>query len=85
MNWQILVAPRAKKEIAKLPSRDLESIRKAIDTLAVDPFKGDIQRLGGDGRLWRKRVGSYRIFYDAIFQKRIVVIHQVKRRTSKTY
>ncbi|MBI3589064.1 MAG: type II toxin-antitoxin system RelE/ParE family toxin [Candidatus Liptonbacteria bacterium] len=85
MNWQTLVAPKARKEIAKLPSKDLESVKRAIDTLAIDPFLGDIQKLGGDGKLWRKRIGSYRIFYETVFEKRIVIVHKVKRRTSKTY
>lgn len=85
MNWQIIVVPKAQKEIAKLSDKDLEKVRGAIDTMSSDPFFGDIVKLGGDGKLWRKRVGNYRIFYELIFEKRIVIIHQVERRTSKTY
>ena len=53
--------------------------------MSDDPFFGDIVKLGGEGKLWRRRVGSYRIFYELMFEKRIVIIHQVERRSSKTY
>jgi len=85
MSWQIAVVPKAQKEIAKLPSKDLEKVKEVIDMMSGDSFFGDIVKLGGEGKLWRRRVGSYRIFYELMFEKRIIIIHQVEHRSSKTY
>jgi len=51
--------------------------------MAVDPFRGDIKRLHPAG--WRKRVGSYRIFYDLQIEERLVVVTSVRRHTTTTY
>jgi mRNA-degrading endonuclease RelE of RelBE toxin-antitoxin system len=83
MNWNLLVTKNAQKELAKLPDRDQQRIEAALDEMAVDPFRGDIKRLQPLG--WRRRIGSYRVFYDLDMEKRGIVVTAVKRRTSTTY
>lgn len=39
----------------------------------------------GEENVWRRRVGSYRIFYEIIVDKKIIYVYDVKRRTSSTY
>jgi mRNA-degrading endonuclease RelE of RelBE toxin-antitoxin system len=51
--------------------------------LENNPFSGAIKRLQPPG--WRRRVGSYRIFYDLFAKERQVVVTAVERRTSTTY
>jgi mRNA-degrading endonuclease RelE of RelBE toxin-antitoxin system len=53
--------------------------------LAVDPFLGDIIKLEGGGNRWRRRVGSYRIFFTADSAMRKVDVTAIERRTSTTY
>jgi mRNA-degrading endonuclease RelE of RelBE toxin-antitoxin system len=50
-----------------------------------DPFSGDLKRLSGQKSAWRRRVGNYRVLFDADHAQRIVVIHAVARRTTTTY
>jgi mRNA-degrading endonuclease RelE of RelBE toxin-antitoxin system len=50
-----------------------------------DPLGGDIKRLQGERSAWRRRAGSYRIFFDVDPQNRIVDIVDIARRTSTTY
>jgi len=52
--------------------------------MGADPFEGDIVRLKGS-TTWRRRVGSYRIFFEADFDSRTVDVLDVQRRTSTTY
>ena len=85
MNWLIYVTSPARKVINKLRGKDFILIDKAIDSMATDPFGGDIEKLGGQSGVWRRRVGSYRIFYKLYFENRHIYILEVKRRTSKTY
>jgi mRNA-degrading endonuclease RelE of RelBE toxin-antitoxin system len=56
---------------------------RALDALERDPFSGDIKRLQPPG--WRRRAGSYRVFYDLSVEERLIVVTAIKRRTSTTY
>ena len=85
MNWIVLVAERARKELEKFPKPDRDRIFEVIKELQVNPYQGDIEKMEGEEFIWRRRVGSYRIFYELYPHKRIVNIFRVERRTSKTY
>lgn len=50
-----------------------------------NPFAGDVVRLKGEDRSWRRRVGSYRIFFEIDTAKLTVDVVDVGRRTSTTY
>jgi mRNA-degrading endonuclease RelE of RelBE toxin-antitoxin system len=50
-----------------------------------DPFRGDVAPLKHQPVEFRKRVGDYRIFFDLDRQRMLVLVHDVVRRTSKTY
>jgi mRNA-degrading endonuclease RelE of RelBE toxin-antitoxin system len=49
------------------------------------PFQGDIVKLEGQEDRYRRRVGSFRIFFQADKTNRTVAISAIVRRTSTTY
>jgi mRNA-degrading endonuclease RelE of RelBE toxin-antitoxin system len=53
--------------------------------MAEDPFSGDVLKLEGQNNRWRRRVGSYRIFFTVDTRSRVVAVSAVVRRTSTTY
>ncbi len=53
--------------------------------MAADPFLGDIVKLEGKEDRYRRRVGSYRIFFCADQPSRTVGVSAIVRRTSATY
>lgn len=53
--------------------------------MAVDPFSGDIVKLEGGGNRWRRRLGNYRVFFNADAVKQTVDVVAITRRTSTTY
>jgi mRNA-degrading endonuclease RelE of RelBE toxin-antitoxin system len=83
MNWTLLVTGPARKSLAKLPDKDQRHILQALEAVEADPYSGDIKQLEPDS--WRRRVGSYRIFYDLHKDQRHIVVTAVSRRTSTTY
>ena len=83
MNWTLLVSKPAGKRLAKLPAKDQRRIEQALDELEADPFSGDVKRLQPEG--WRRRVGSYRIFYDLDLHKHFIFVTAITRRSSTTY
>jgi mRNA-degrading endonuclease RelE of RelBE toxin-antitoxin system len=53
--------------------------------MQVDPFAGDIRRLLGPRRRWRRRVGDWCIIFTVNPPEGIVSIESVVRRSSTTY
>ena len=85
MNWVLKITKPALKDLAKLPEKDRIKIKIALREMEDDPFVGDIKSLHNYSAGWRRRVGSYRIFYDVYQDLSLIVISAIKRRTSKTY
>jgi mRNA-degrading endonuclease RelE of RelBE toxin-antitoxin system len=83
--WTVIVAKAAQKQLAKFPAKDQEKIAATIRTVAENPFTGDIIKLEGQNKRWRRRAGSYRIFFTVDTRSRVVAISAVVRRTSTTY
>ncbi len=85
MNWLIHVTDPARKVINRLHGKDFILVDKAIDSMTADPFGGDIEKLGSQNNVWRRRVGSCRIFFKLYSENKLIYILEIKRRTSKTY
>lgn len=85
MNWVLLVDPVARKFLKKMPKDQAEKIGVVIDGLVLDPYLGDIEKMLGEDDTWRRRVGSYRIFYKIFSTRNLVFVFKIKRRTSSTY
>ena len=85
MHWQLQIARRALKALEKFPAEDRRLIRSALEAMRRDPFSGDIKRLKNERSAWRRRVGSYRIFFDVLPDVLTVNVVEIARRTSTTY
>lgn len=83
--WVLDVDDSVYRAMRKFPRHDVEAIDRVFETMARNPFEGDIVRLKGSSSRWRRRVGSYRIFYIVNPFEHTVTISEVERRTSTTY
>ena len=84
-SWDLQVDSSVFKILKKIPLRDAKAILVVIKLLPVDPYFGDIQKMKGEENAWRRRVGSYRIFYKIKVSEEIVLVFKLERRTSRTY
>ena len=84
-NWQIRIRDAVYNQLAKFPVKDRGRLVSVIENLPSNPFAGDIQKMGGEENVWRRRVGSYRIRYEIMARERVIYIFIVERRTSKSY
>lgn len=75
--WNIVVSPRAERELLRLPARDQARVRLALDRLAISSERIDIQKLAGSRREWRLRVGNLRIRFAYDRVKRTIVVMRV--------
>ena len=85
MNWQLIIDNSVKKQLARIIKSDAVRLVAVMNELTVNPFAGDIEKMRGEKDVWRRRVGSYRIFYEVYAAKKIIFVFSVLRRTSSTY
>jgi mRNA-degrading endonuclease RelE of RelBE toxin-antitoxin system len=85
MIWTLRLARRAEKLFAKTPAKSQRLLRAALEEMQYNPFSGDIVRLKSERSTWRRRVGSYRIFFDVYPDEQLVDVVDIDRRTSTTY
>jgi len=84
-NWDLQIDSSVLKSLKKIPRRNTEAILLVIKLLTVDPYFGDIQKMKGEENSWRRRVGSYRIFYEINISEKTILVFKVERRASHTY
>lgn len=85
MTWRIVIDSEVRKKLLRIPRKDAERVEEALDQLEDNPFGGDAQKMGGQENTWRRRVGSYRLFYDIFVFEKTILVFNLKRRGSKTY
>ncbi len=79
--YEITFARSARKELQALPRTIAERILAKIEILATNPRPPGCKKLRGPTRLWRMRVGQYRIVYDIDDENRLVDISVVRHRS----
>lgn len=85
MTWRIVIDGSVHKKLLHIPRKDAERMEETFDQLTDNPFGGDAQKMGGQDNTWRRRVGSYRIFYDIFVSEKTILVFKLKRRGSNTY
>ena len=86
MNWILVLAKSAKKQLNRLPETDRSRILSVIGQMGLNPLGGGVTQLHHPKLpSFRRRVGNYRILFDIYPDRRIIIITEVIRRTSTTY
>ena len=68
------------KDFRRLPKSVVERVMKRIEKLKDEPFPHGIEKLEGAERLYRVRVGDYRIVYEVDTQVQQIMILYVRHR-----
>ena len=78
--YQIELAPRAIKTLIKLPQNEQRKIAKKIDLLVQNPIPRGVKKLEGEKELYRLRSGDYRIIYQILNKKLLILILKIGHR-----
>jgi mRNA-degrading endonuclease RelE of RelBE toxin-antitoxin system len=69
-----------------MPSRDRDRLNNALNEIKDQPLTGDIVPLRGEYQgAFRRRVGAWRIIFTVRPGERLVLVHDILRRSSTTY
>lgn len=79
-NYKIEITATAEKSLKKIPKKDIQKIVEAIQILAISPFPEGCRKLKGEEDVYRVRQGSYRIIYEVIENKIIVLVLKIGHR-----
>ena len=77
-SYEIRLKPAVEKDFRRLPKTVLPRVLAAIEQLGEEPFPPRALKLAGSDRLYRLRVGDYRIIYET--EPGVVTIHYVRHR-----
>lgn len=78
--YNVKIARPAIKAIAKLPRKEQQRIRAAIDLLADEPRPPNCVALAGEDSVYRVRVGNYRIVYEVADAQLVIYVVRVGHR-----
>jgi len=78
-NYKILIKPSAKKELEKIPKKDLQKIVVKIQDLSGNPRPVESEKLSGDDK-FRIRQGNYRIVYSIEDEQLIIFVVKIGHR-----
>ena len=75
------LSSHAKHFLKKVPKNDRDRIIDKIRRLVIDPFPSDRKRvLGKKEKVFRVRVGNYRILYVALSKENVILISNIDKR-----
>lgn len=78
--YSIDFKPSVDKDFARLPQSVVERTMAKIEALSTNPFPVDSKKLKDAQRLFRIRLGDYRIVYEVDTVQFQVLIHYVRHR-----
>lgn len=81
--WVVVIAPTARRELERLEPQAQRRIARAISALAADPRPSGakpLARPGGGPRIWRIRVGDYRVIYEIRDGRLLVLVVRLGHR-----
>jgi len=80
MPYSIVFKPSAWKTLEHLESTTRKRVFGRIEALATTPFPPGVRKISGEENAYRIRVGDYRVVYDVLHKKVIVLILRIGHR-----
>ncbi|MBI3537572.1 MAG: type II toxin-antitoxin system RelE/ParE family toxin [Chloroflexi bacterium] len=79
-SYKVDFKPSVHKDYRRLPKSVVERAMKRIEKLKDDPFPHGVEKLEDADRLYRLRVGDYRIVYEVDTQVQQIIVLYVRHR-----
>lgn len=80
MTYEIALTPAAARQLRKFDPQVRRRVQAAIELLATEPRPPAATRLVGGAGEWRVRTGDYRIVYEIVDKRLLVLVLSVGHR-----
>ncbi|MFB3922622.1 MAG: type II toxin-antitoxin system RelE/ParE family toxin [Terriglobia bacterium] len=78
--YKLVFKPSVEKDLRGLPRTVVERVLRKIENLLVEPFPPGCIKLEAAERLYRIRIGEYRVVYEVDGTTRSITVHHVRHR-----
>lgn len=78
--FEVVLTSSAEKDLRRLDRQVLQRVIDTVGALVHDPFPVGCVKLTGADRLYRVRVGHYRVIYEVETEAMLVVVHYIRHR-----
>lgn len=78
-----LASKKIEKQLDNIPDKFYNKISQKINSLALNPRPFGCQKLSE--KVYRIKVGKYRIIYSIFDKEKLIVVDKVDRRKERTY
>jgi len=78
--YKVVISSSAEKSLKKIPKKDVGRIVVAMQRLAVHPFPVGARKLSGYEKVFRVRIGKYRVIYEVEGQKLLILVLKIGHR-----
>jgi mRNA interferase RelE/StbE len=78
--YSISLKPSVEKDMQGLPAGMISRVMQHVESLASNPFPPGVIKLAAAERLYRVRVGSYRIVYEVNAATTHITVHYIRHR-----
>lgn len=79
--YEVIVKSSVEKDLRSIPIVMARRILARFSDLSIDPLPRQAIKLAGAERLYRVRIGDYRIIYEFDSSSRRVIVHHVRHRS----
>lgn len=79
-SFRVQFKSAAQKDFRQIPKKTLSRILEAIEALGQEPFPPQAKKLANADRLYRLRVGDYRVIYELEADDGTITVHYVRHR-----
>ena len=79
-SYNVSLKPSVVKDLRHLPKPVVARVIESIESLKTDPFPRQAIKLSGAERLYRIRMGEYRIVYEIDIRAKQLMVHYVRHR-----
>ena len=70
----------AAQDLSNIDRKQIPRLIKSIESLAINPFPTRYRKLQGTNKLFRIRVGNYRVIYQVDTNKHFLTIYYIRHR-----
>ena len=79
-SYKIIFKPSVHKDLRKLPKTVVQRVLAQIEGLSEKPFPSNCIKLEGAERLYRIRVGDYRVIYQVGTSAKEIIVQYIRHR-----
>lgn len=82
MKFEVHLSSRSHKFLKRTEKRTYERLIRNVETLADNPFPSEAKKIiGRKEKLFRIRVGDYRILYEVYLDKNVILVVNIDKRS----